>query len=113
MSRHHARILYFDGKASLQDLGSHNGCWVNGTPTSTCALAEGDVIRIGNFKITFRVGMEESDDFSITFRFRDVCEGEMVNEDNPDEYETCGNVIEVVKYATIQGHIDVEQEESD
>jgi len=57
--------------------------------------------------------MEDSDDFSITFRFRDVCEGEMVNEDNPDEYETCGNVIEVVKYATIQGHIDVEQEVSD
>lgn len=57
--------------------------------------------------------MEDSDDFSITFRFRDVCENEMVNEDNPDEYETCGNVIEVVKYATIQDYMDVEQEESD
>ena len=29
VSRNHARIIFFDGKASLQDLGSHNGSWVN------------------------------------------------------------------------------------
>ncbi len=56
--------------------------------------------------------MEESSDFSITFRFRHECDNHIWSEENPDEDEVCGNVIEVVKYATIQGHFDVEQEES-
>lgn len=56
VSRHHARILYFDGKASIQDLGSHNGSYVNGDRISTRPLGEGDVVRVGNFKVTLRVG---------------------------------------------------------
>lgn len=56
VSRHHARILYFDGKASIQDLGSHNGSFVNGDRISTRPLGEGDVVRVGNFKVTLRVG---------------------------------------------------------
>jgi hypothetical protein len=57
--------------------------------------------------------MEESSDFSITFRFRQECDNHIWNSEDPDEDEVCGNVIEVVKYATIQSHFDVEQEESD
>ena len=59
VSRHHARIIYFDGKASIQDLGSHNGSWVNGERVSTRGLGEGDVVRIGNFAITFKKGPME------------------------------------------------------
>ena len=55
--------------------------------------------------------VEESDDFSITFRFYHVCDNEYIDEDN--EHQTCDNVIEVVKYATIQSHFDVEQQESE
>lgn len=55
--------------------------------------------------------MEESSDFSITFRFRHTCDNEYIDENN--EYQTCDNVIEVVKYADVQSYFDVEQEESD
>jgi hypothetical protein len=55
--------------------------------------------------------MEDSTDCSITFRFRQECDNEYIDEDN--EYETCGNTIEIVKYASIQDYMDVEQEESD
>jgi len=57
VSRNHARIIFFDGKASIQDLGSHNGCWVNEEKVSTRALGPSDIVRIGNFKITFLRGM--------------------------------------------------------
>lgn len=56
VSRHHARITFFEGRATLQDLGSHNGSWVNGERTSSRILKDGDLIRIGNFRITFHQG---------------------------------------------------------
>jgi len=58
VSRHHSRILFFDGKASMQDLGSHNGSWVNGERVTTCPVKNGDVLRVGNFRISFRQGDE-------------------------------------------------------
>ena len=57
VSRHHARITYFDGRATLQDLGSHNGSWVNGERITTRVLRAGDTTRIGNFRIDYREGM--------------------------------------------------------
>lgn len=57
VSRNHARIIFFDGKASLQDLGSHNGSWVNEERIATRALNPGDALRIGNFKVTFLRGV--------------------------------------------------------
>lgn len=57
VSRNHARIIFFDGKASVQDLGSHNGSWVNDEKISTRALQPGDVVRVGNFRISFLRGV--------------------------------------------------------
>jgi len=57
--------------------------------------------------------MEDSTDSSITFRFRQDCDNHIWLDDHPDKDEVCGNIIEIVKYATIQDYIDVEQEESD
>lgn len=56
VSRHHSRITFFEGRATLQDLGSHNGSWVNGEQTSSKVLRDGDLVRVGNFEITFRQG---------------------------------------------------------
>ena len=56
VSRHHSRVLYFDGRASIQDLGSHNGTWVNGERVSTRPMNPGDVVRVGNFRIGFHTG---------------------------------------------------------
>jgi adenylate cyclase len=64
VSRHHARIIYFDGKASIQDLGSHNGSWVNEERVTTRALNPGDAMRVGNFRITFMRGTPETNEFA-------------------------------------------------
>jgi adenylate cyclase len=57
VSRHHTRITFFEGRATLQDLGSHNGSWVNGEKVSTRVLKEGDVARVGNFRLAFHPGL--------------------------------------------------------
>ncbi len=56
VSRHHSRITYFDGRATLQDLGSHNGSFVNGERVTTKVLKVGDTARVGNFQVFFRPG---------------------------------------------------------
>ena len=57
VSRHHSRITFFEGRATLQDLGSHNGSWVNGERVTSRVLKEGDVARVGNFRVAFHVGV--------------------------------------------------------
>jgi adenylate cyclase len=57
VSRHHTRITFFEGRATLQDLGSHNGSWVNGERVNTRVLKDGDVCRIGNFRLDFHPGL--------------------------------------------------------
>src|SRR5687767_2154878 len=59
VSRHHSRITFFEGRATLQDLGSHNGSWVNGERVTSRVLKEGDVARVGNFRVAFHVGVAQ------------------------------------------------------
>lgn len=50
VSRQHARIRQANGRATIEDLGSHNGTFVNGrrlTPRMAVPLAHGDVIKLG------------------------------------------------------------------
>ena len=61
VSRRHARITLRGGRATLEDLGSKNGTWVNeerlGAPRR---LREGDVIRLGRrTKLGFRQDDED------------------------------------------------------
>ena len=56
VSRHHARISFLEGRATVQDLGSHNGTFVNERRVYTSALRDEDVIRVGAFKLAFRFG---------------------------------------------------------
>ena len=53
VSRKHARILYFNGQLAVQDMNSHNGCWVNGEKVSKQAVSHRDLLRVGNFFLTF------------------------------------------------------------
>ncbi len=56
VSRHHARIVVSDGAATVEDLGSKNGTFIDGHPiTGPCALKDGNEIRIGPIALTFRV----------------------------------------------------------
>lgn len=52
--------------------------------------------------------LEDFADDNLIFRFTDYCEG--VIEDG-DDWETCGHTIEVLRYATVLEHRDIEQEE--
>ena len=56
VSRHHARILVAEGRASIEDLGSKNGTVVGGDRIESARwLADGDEIRIGPVVIIFQI----------------------------------------------------------
>jgi hypothetical protein len=54
ISRRHARIRVFDDRAVLEDLGSRNGCRVNGAIIQgSHPLSSGDRIRLGKHDLVF------------------------------------------------------------
>ena len=56
VSRRHARITVRGDQAALEDLGSKNGTFRGDAPVGTpVALADGDLIRLGNVRMTFRI----------------------------------------------------------
>jgi DNA-binding winged helix-turn-helix (wHTH) protein len=56
VSRRHARVVVAGGGATIEDLGSRNGTYLNGRRLSGPAeLADGDVIRLGSVSAVFRV----------------------------------------------------------
>src|ERR1700730_17693002 len=61
VSRRHARILVASGHATLEDLGSKNGTFVNGARLSSpAALRDGDELRIGSVPRTLKVYVKPS-----------------------------------------------------
>ena len=51
LSRHHALILKSDTGYSVTDLNSENGVLINGEAANVAPLNDGDVIRIGPYRI--------------------------------------------------------------
>ncbi len=61
VSRRHARITVSEAGASIEDLGSTNGTYVNGERVSgERPLSDGDEIRLGPIEIVFRAPSEPS-----------------------------------------------------
>lgn len=59
VSRRHAEIVRApDGALMLRDLGSTNGTIVNGAPTQSHRLANGDRIQIGTVELEYRLATE-------------------------------------------------------
>ena len=53
ISRHHARLMKAGEDWRLQDLGSYNGCYVNGARVGEPqALQHGDLIQLGDYRLT-------------------------------------------------------------
>ena len=52
VSRRHAAIFWSEGRVMIEDLGSTNGTMVNGYPVSSTIVRAGDVIVIGDCRIT-------------------------------------------------------------
>lgn len=57
-SRVHAELRNDDGVYVLEDRGSRNGTWVNGTPVTAHQLQSGDEIRIGDDVFRFESGAD-------------------------------------------------------
>jgi DNA-binding winged helix-turn-helix (wHTH) protein len=55
VSRYHARILMSNGEATLEDLGSKNGTYLQGERLTSARLSDGDEIRLGTARLTFRI----------------------------------------------------------
>ncbi len=57
LSRKHARIMYGDHRFVLQDLGSTNGCYVNGVAVRAQAavLKDGDIVQLGFVKFKLEI----------------------------------------------------------
>jgi len=54
VSRQHARIIPTGDKHIVEDLGSGNGTFINGTKISRGTLRHGDTLRIGEINLIFR-----------------------------------------------------------
>jgi DNA-binding winged helix-turn-helix (wHTH) protein len=62
VSRRHARLVLDGDRASLEDLESKNGTWVNGDPvTGNRVLAGGDRVQIGPVILEFRTSARAAD----------------------------------------------------
>jgi pSer/pThr/pTyr-binding forkhead associated (FHA) protein len=61
VSRRHARLVVSVGTATIEDLGSSNGTFVQGRAIeSERALADGEVIELGAATLTFRAWADEA-----------------------------------------------------
>ena len=61
VSRRHARIVIDANAATVEDLGSKNGTFVNDRPvTVPMPVADGDQVRIGSLLFTFRLAQPSS-----------------------------------------------------
>jgi pSer/pThr/pTyr-binding forkhead associated (FHA) protein len=54
VSKHHAVIRCADDGCHIEDLGSHNGVYVNGQRVTVTAVEHGDEIEIGPYSFTFQ-----------------------------------------------------------
>jgi pSer/pThr/pTyr-binding forkhead associated (FHA) protein len=61
VSRYHARIVVANGRATLEDVNSKNGTFLDGKRVTTSAsLSDGNEIRLGRVAVTFKVATATS-----------------------------------------------------
>lgn len=53
VSRAHAKIIYTNGNAIVEDLGSLNGTWVDGAIVNKAPLHDGSSVQIGTFTLVY------------------------------------------------------------
>lgn len=60
VSRNHAKILLNPESATIEDLGSLNGTWVDGAIVNKAELEDGATIQIGTFRMVFHATQNRS-----------------------------------------------------
>lgn len=53
VSRSHAKVVLSPFGASIEDLGSLNGTWVDGAIVTSAALHDGSTVQIGTFTLVY------------------------------------------------------------
>lgn len=53
VSRHHAKIVTTASGATVEDLGSLNGTWVDGAIVNSAVLVDGSTIQVGTFRMVY------------------------------------------------------------
>jgi pSer/pThr/pTyr-binding forkhead associated (FHA) protein len=66
VSRRHAQFRCISGKFEFVDVDSLNGTYVNREPVKSAALANGDEVQIGKFRLVFLTGPTTGDTESVT-----------------------------------------------
>lgn len=61
VSRRHAEFRLEAGEFQVVDVGSLNGTYVNREPVDSAALANGDEVQIGKFRLVFLTGPRTDD----------------------------------------------------
>jgi pSer/pThr/pTyr-binding forkhead associated (FHA) protein len=54
VSRHHAQIIWDGAEASIEDLNSSNGTYINGTRVNGSTLKSDDIIVLGKFTLVYK-----------------------------------------------------------
>ncbi len=60
LSRRHARVECLNSEVFVEDLGSHNGTWVNGERVSRKRLWPGDVVQCGAVRLALVEGPQRN-----------------------------------------------------
>jgi DNA-binding winged helix-turn-helix (wHTH) protein len=69
VSRHHAVLRASEEQASIEDLGSKNGCYLRAERlTGPTPLADGDVIHVGSVRLVFRAFTRQTATDTFTLR---------------------------------------------
>ncbi|MCG8557639.1 MAG: sigma 54-interacting transcriptional regulator [Proteobacteria bacterium] len=61
LSRQHAHVAFGPSGIRIRDLGSRNGCWLQGVRIREATLGDGDVAVLGELKLSIRIHDTESE----------------------------------------------------
>ncbi len=112
VSRQHAQIVMKEGQYFLEDLGSTGGTMVNDEAVTEKDIHTGDVIAIGNFRLTFDSGNPEDERTVFEEEATVLEEGTELDEDRTRFYEEPEAKLIVVKAEGLEGEIVLEEDET-
>jgi len=101
VSGHHAKLLTILNDSFIEDLGSTNGTFVNGTLIKKQALSHGDIIKIGKHELAYinESASSSDDDFEKTMIINPGAEGMPEDEGSKDIDRSVGQLAKEIASA--------------
>ena len=92
ISRRHCELNMDQGRLTIRDLGSKNGCFLNGTRISESALKAGDKLKIG--KLDFGIQIDGQPEDLETMRPEGIPPAKVVKKEETVSGSQAGDVFE-------------------